>query len=61
MDHVRFETHVAPLRTFSGDGAELYATVQQAMWNPRPGSWCELFYLDDDTPVEPHTLRPIRS
>ena len=48
MDHVRFETHVAPLRTFTGDGAELYATVQQAMWNPRPGSWCELFYLDDD-------------
>ena len=47
LDHVRFEVQAVGLRDYTGDGNEIYAAVQRQPWNPRPGAYCQLFFLED--------------
>ena len=42
--------HAVELREHGGHGAEVYAKVERASWNSRPGH-CELFYFNEDGPM----------
>ena len=48
MSCVRYEMNAVALRQYTVEGAEIYLAVRQQEWNPRPGAYCQLFFLNTD-------------